>query len=194
MFSGRLRTEKPQGLPCGKSQQVEGRMVIVEASQIPAKESIVDVPLDSPIEVYRVCQQLEEICNRENGIGISAVQVGLPWKLFLVRGDGTCSLIPEGKYGYFVNCEYEPITEEKLVSLEGCLSLRSPDGRLRSFQVNRYTKIRLFGYRLCLDNSLKFDIVDAPVDYTEEGIVFQHEIDHHRGILISDIGKELFFW
>lgn len=170
-------------------------MVIVEASKIPTKDMITDVPLDNPVKVYGVCQELRELCERENGIGISAVQVGVPWKLFLVKGDGTCPLVPKGEYGYFVNCEYEEVTEQRVVSLEGCLSLRSPDGRLRSFQVNRLMFIRLFGFMLVDEKtSISFKEVDTPLTYLEEGIVFQHEIDHQRCVLISDIGKELYVW
>lgn len=172
-------------------------MLIVEADKIPTREEIKDVPMDNPMEVYKVCQELEEVCKKEHGIGISAVQVGVPWKLFLVLGDGTCPLIPKGQFGYFVNCEYDPITEEKqVVSLEGCLSLRSEDGRLRSFQVERYEKIRLFGFQLRFDKTLIFEEVDSPVDVSEQGIIFQHEADHQLGPdgLISVKGKEVFVW
>lgn len=171
-------------------------MVIVESNMIPSKDIITDVPLDDPVKVYNTCLGLREVCEKESGIGISAVQVGVPWKLFLVKGDGTCPLVPKGQYGYFVNCEYEPITEEQVVSLEGCLSLRSPDGRLRSFQVKRHSIIRLFGFRLVIGDSLQFESVDYPLDYTQEGIVFQHEIDHNYGQdrLISKIGQEVFVW
>lgn len=169
-------------------------MQIVEESKIPTKEQIVDVPTDDLVKVYNVCQELEELCTKSHGIGINAVQAGVPWKLFLVKGDGSCPLIPKGKFGYFVNCDYEAITEKRVVSLEGCLSLRSPDGRLRSFQVERYENIRLFGFILLIDGSLRLEPVDTPVGFLEEGIVFQHEIDHHRGVLISDIGREVFVW
>jgi peptide deformylase len=82
------------------------------------------------------------------------------------------------------------------VSLEGCLSLRSPDGRLRSFQVERFENIRLIGYRLVTDQSLNFVEVDYALTCFQEGIVFQHEADHNFGQdkLISKIGKEMFVW
>jgi peptide deformylase len=169
-------------------------MIIVEAHDIPAKDLITDVPMDDPIKVYKVCQELKELCEQNKGIGISAVQAGVPWKLFLIKGDGTCPLVPDRQYGYFINCEYEAISEEQIISLEGCLSLRSSDGRLRSFQVKRYRDIRLFGFILADDDSLRFKEVDCPISYLQEGIVFQHEIDHQRSILISDNGKEIFVW
>lgn len=113
-------------------------MILIEESQIPDIDEISDVPLDDLIKVYKTCQELQVICERENGIGISAVQVGIPWKLFLVKGDGSCPLIPAGEYGYFLNCSYEKDTDDKqVVSIEGCLSIRSSEGQLRLFEVKR---------------------------------------------------------
>jgi peptide deformylase len=169
-------------------------MILIEQSQIPDVDEISDVPLDDMIKVYKTCQELQEICERENGIGISAVQVGIPWKLFLVKGDGSCPLIPAGEYGYFLNCSYEKVTDEKqVVSIEGCLSIRSPEGQLRLFEVKRSDKIRLYGFRIN-NNDLSIVEIDDALTMKQQGIVFQHEIDHHFGILISDIGKEIFVW
>ncbi len=171
------------------------KFVIVEPSNIPALNLITDVPMEDPIKVLKVCQKLQELCEKEHGIGISAVQVGIPWKLFLVRGDGTCPLVPDKEFGYFINCSYEAVTNtEQVVSLEGCLSLRSEDGRLRSFQVNRYKDIVIKGFQLLTSDSILFKEFSIPISFMQEGIVFQHEIDHHLGILVSDIGKELFVW
>lgn len=169
-------------------------MILVEESQIPEVDKISDVPLDDMIKVYKTCQELQEICERENGIGISAVQVGIPWKLFLVKGDGTCPLIPAGEYGYFLNCSYEKDTDDKqVVSIEGCLSIRSSEGQLRLFEVERSKKITLNGFIINNDNLDIVEINDV-LTIKQQGIVFQHEIDHSRSILISDIGKEVFLW
>lgn len=171
-----------------------GYLKICEVSQIPTVEAVQDVSFDNPIEIFKTCQKLHLLCEKEQGIGISAVQVGLPWKLFLIRGDGTCPLVPKDQYGYFVNCTYTPTNEKRVVSLEGCLSIRSSDGRLRSFQVERYTNIKIDGFKIFIDNKIRFEKFDAEIGIHQQGIVFQHEIDHQRGILISDIGKEIFVW
>lgn len=171
-------------------------MFIVETNQIPDADKIVDAPISEPIKILRACQELQILCEKEGGIGISAVQAGIPWKLFLVKGDGSCPFIPNGQYGYFVNCRYEPVTEERVVSLEGCLSIRSPDGRLRSFQVDRYQQIRLLGYRLTVDKTIFFQELSTDLTLAEQGIVFQHEIDHQLGQagLLTNKGKEVFVW
>lgn len=171
-------------------------MFIVEESNIPQKEVIENVPLDDPIKVYNACLELQQLCEKEHGLGLSAVQAGVPWKLFTVRGTGRCPLIPKDAYGFFINCDYEAVDESHLISLEGCLSLRDKDGKLRSFQVERSSKIRVFGLILKVDESIKFEEFDKIIDYSEDGIVFQHEIDHSWGHdrLISKIGKEVFVW
>lgn len=166
-------------------------MQIVELGSIPKLEDIKDVPLDEPVEVYKVCRQMEDICEKAEGIGLSAVQVGIPWRLFIVKSDGCNPFVPKGKYGYFVNCDYEPLTEQQVDSLEGCLSVRSNDDQLRLFWVKRYTKIRLYGKKL-IEDMLKYESIDSEVGFQQQAVVFQHEADHHKGLTILDHGKEIF--
>jgi peptide deformylase len=169
-------------------------MQIVEINKIPTLDKIQDVPIDNLIEVLKVCQNLQILCEKENGIGISAVQAGIPWKLFLIKGDGTCPFIKKNEYMYFVNCDYEDTIGEKIISLEGCLSVRSPSGQLRSFQVERFKNIILKGWYLSIEKNLDLKELSENVSALEQGIVFQHEIDHQKSILISDIGKEFLIW
>ena len=79
-----------------------------------------------------------------------------------------------------------PLTD----SIEGCLSLKNKEGSLRFFKVKRYKKVRVTGKMLLTDKDLKLIDLDKELDGLM-GTVYQHEIDHHRGILISDIGEEL---
>lgn len=169
-------------------------MELVKIENLPKLEEIQDAPLDKPLEVFKVCQEMERVCDRENGIGLSAVQVGIPWKLFIVKSDGSCPFIEKGKYGYFANTNYEATDKLQIVSLEGCLSIRSDDGQLRFFQTMRHLNVRIKGQRLIFNDILKFENIDYYVNAAEGGLVFQHEADHHSAVLISDIGKEIFFW
>lgn len=173
-------------------------MRIVPLDQIPKVGALEDVPLDEPIKVYKTCKEMEMVCEIERGVGLSAVQVGIPWKLFLVKFDETSKIGKPGTYGYFVNCEYHGITtenedEDKVVSLEGCLSIRSPEGRLRLFEVERFKTVKVTGLRL-LEPQLCFAKFEHTLESENQGVVFQHEIDHHLGILISDNGKEKDVW
>jgi peptide deformylase len=179
------------------SQEVipmDTKMKLVEAAEIPEVSKIIDVPLDDLLEVYKVCRKMEVCCDINHGIGLSAVQVGIPWKLFLVKLDGSSFDIKRRKYGYFVNCEYEPVGQNKVKSMEGCLSLMNQNGQQRFFVVERWEKVRVKGFILSDESKLMLEDVDLEIDVHKQGVVFQHEIDHHRGVLISDIGNEIFVW
>jgi len=164
-------------------------MEIVPVELIPKKDSIENAPENDLVGVFKICQQLEQICTLENGIGLSAVQVGLPWRLFAVRNE-------DGLYDFYLNCEYKPASgAEKVVTHEGCLSLRADDGSLRRFRVERWDRIILSGKRLITEGKLALnDLVDVEIGDTLYAVVFQHEIDHQEGILISDLGEEMHIW
>lgn len=160
---------------------------IVPVESIPTQ--VIDVPLDDLPKVYKVCTQLRELCERSQGVGISAVQAGIPWKLFLVRSMNKDAF--KVVYRYFINCEYSPDTETKMLCVEGCLSLKRKN-KLRTFQLLRYEQVKVNGYEL-LDTGTELELVPVK-DYIAsqfEGTIFQHEIDHQNQILISDIGEEI---
>lgn len=170
-------------------------MKLVELKDIPKPNSITDVPLDNPIKVLKVCLEMQVLCEKSLGIGLSAVQVGIPWKLFVVKGAKNSPLMKPGEYGYFINCEYEKTNESKtIVSLEGCLSIRSQDGQLRHFEVERSDTIRVSGKRLIILNNVLVKDFDCILNVEEQSVVFAHEIDHQRSVLISDTGKEVVLW
>lgn len=154
---------------------------IVPVASIPSVT--VDVPIDNLLDVFRLITQMEHLCTDKKGIGLSAVQVGIPWKLFIVqRGNG---------YEYYLNCEYSAVGQKEK-SIEGCLSLYDRDGNLRRFEVDRYSSVRIKGQQLKVSDSPCLILED--IDHIETGlysIVFQHEIDHQNDILISQIGTEI---
>jgi peptide deformylase len=146
-----------------------------------------DVPTENLIDVFRICTQMEKICTDNDGIGLSAVQVGIPWKLFIVLHD-------EKKKGYYykylLNCEYAG-HGDKGKSIEGCLSLRNSEGNLRRFEVSRFPNVIVTGKELAItDKGLELKDLKIALDGLYS-IVYQHEIDHQNGILISDIGVEV---
>lgn len=157
-------------------------MEIVPVDKIPTE--VVDTPVENLMELYKTCQEMEKVCEDQKGIGLSAVQVGIPWRFFIYKAE------PD-KFHYMVDCEYEPVDDEKAVSIEGCLSLRTEAGKLRHFQLERYRKVRVKGKRLLTDGDLRLEDVEFEEVDNIFGVVCQHEIDHHHGILISDIGDEI---
>lgn len=153
-------------------------MKIVPIDQIPLREDVVPIPADLSA-LAQVCEQMQELCKKEVGVGLSAFQVGLPWRFFVMKAGM--------EFLNLVDCEYEGLTDEKITSTEGCLSLRSPEGKLKQYDVERFKEVRVFGKQLFLDS---VELKDFDVEYSDfQGIVVQHEIDHQFGILISDIGE-----
>jgi len=150
--------------------------------------SLIPMGVDCALDVfplYKLAVAMEFICVRENGIGLSAVQLGVPLNFFIIK-------FPEG-FCYYLNCQYTSIDGEKEKSLEGCLSLKTADGQLRWFEVERFKNIVVKGKQLVCDPVLS--IIDIEVEFRDiMSVVFQHEIQHQNKVLISDVGKEVFLW
>ncbi len=112
-----------------------------------------------------------------DGLGLAAPQVYVPLRLVIFR-------IPPPDVGYeeeldreplslrtLINPQIEPLSDEKTLGWEGCLSVPGLRGKVR-----RYTKIRYSG--LSLDGTT--------IDDVAEGLharVVQHECDHLDGVL-----------
>lgn len=138
------------------------------------------VPCGDLIEVYKVCTRLEQTCRRLRGVGLSATQVGIPWNLFVaIDGD---------RAEFVLDAAYEGVGEVKK-SVEGCLSLLDPWGKLRYFEVSRYGEIRCRGRRLVPGGGLSLEEFDETLTGLR-AVVYQHEIDHASQILISR-GREV---
>src|ERR1035441_5873916 len=129
-------------------------MEIVSIDKIPKAEIVRPMPL---MHVYKVCQDMENLCLDLQGVGLAAPQVGISWKLFIIKNSNN--------FEYYVNCEYEPLVDEKdAQSIEGCLSLRNVDGEFRRFLVKRFSKVRVRGKRLFDNSDLILEDVDMVLD------------------------------
>ena len=159
-------------------------MKLVEIDDIPNTWD--EISLDDLLKVYATCLMMLSICKDSNGVGLSAFQVGIPWKLFVVNHAGL--------EGFYIDCEYEALEDEKISSIEGCLSILNEDGSCKRFKVERDRRVRIIGKKLVLsDESVGLAIHDVDMDLDGAiSIIFQHEIDHHHGILISDHGDEYY--
>lgn len=180
----------------------EEPMKIVPVEEIPLAEDIKDVPERSKVSMsreisrnillktYRQCKEMEKVCEEADGIGLSAVQVGIPAKFFIIKTNG--------EYEHFVNCEYEPVGDDKIVSVEGCLSLLNEEGNFRRFEMIRSLIVKVTGKKLVRRENVPLTLEDfsAYIHAEDQGVVFQHEIDHQQGPegLISAKGKEVFIW
>jgi peptide deformylase len=157
---------------------------IVPANKIPKAEPLGNV---SPSVLYNLFFHMDNLCGVMNGLGLHAVQVGVPFHAYIVRRSF------KYPFEYFLNCKYEPMDgAEKVTSMEGCLSLCNLDGTSRYFRVERFSTIRVTGRRLVTEGKLRLEDVDMILG-EKDGIYTaaqQHEIDHGSSILISDIGVE----
>lgn len=153
---------------------------LVPLDELPKAQA---TPTDDLMALFRLAAKMEKLCDSENGVGLSAVQVGIPYKFFILK---------RGKsYEYYVDCEYVGFGD-KQKSIEGCLSIRKPDGGFRRFEVDRYAGIKLQGKQLKITGTPSVLLEDfTRLETGLPAIIFQHEIDHGNDILISQIGKEI---
>ncbi len=147
-----------------------------------------DTPLDDLQNIRKICSEMEDLCIKSKGIGLAAAQVGIPCHLFVLRADNNSLLDPPDKFGYYVNCKYEG-SGQKILSLEACLSLKDEFDKSIHYEVERFEEIRIIGKKLRVGKKLEIIDIDRKINYFNQGVVFQHEIDHGYGILISNIGK-----
>jgi peptide deformylase len=129
-------------------------------------------------ETQRLINELIETRRDCGGAGLAAPQVGISKRIAVVEVDEAT----RRRYPYkplvpltvIVNPEIEPLSDEKLLINEGCLSVPGLRG-----DVERYTQI-LVRY---------FDRKGAPHERVVNGLTagtFQHEVDHLDGVLFLD--------
>lgn len=167
------------------------RIVIVDPQDIP---QAVPTPTDDLMLLYKLSLRMRDVCVKNNGKGLSAVQVGVPWDLFVVHSLPKHLRINNDPWGTFIGCKYDAVGDSSHESIEGCLSLKDSGGRVRFYKVNRWSKVRVVGKRLVDTPSLALIDFDQILDLKNDAIVFQHEVDHSFDLLISGIGKEVLLW
>jgi len=121
-------------------------------------------------EIFDLAGKMIEIMNKNNGVGLAAIQVGVPIKLITIK---------EGDADYaFINPEIVKSSKKECVYNEGCLSF--PD----IFEnVSRPERVKVRAKTL----DGEFMELDA------DGLlarVFQHEIDHMKGVVFLDRVQE----
>jgi len=131
-----------------------------------SKEWKNDTP-HSKEELDTIIHEMSEAMDKYNGIGISAIQIGYPWRIFLAGKPAQVFINPTilEKSGY------------TKVDWEGCLSCPGAHVRVRrahSIKVKYTNEEGIVVKR-------KFKGFDARV--------IQHEFDHLNGFLITDRGK-----
>jgi peptide deformylase len=140
-------------------------------------------------EIGELIKQMREEMEIANGIGLSANQIGLDFKLFVVQIPQNISVNPRSnqhesastsKFYAVFNPEITKFSKEKTVIEEGCLSVPGVYGL-----VERPEKITLVGQ----DKNAKKIKIKA---WGLLARVFQHETDHLNGILFIDRCKKVY--
>ena len=117
-----------------------------------------------PTDPLELAIDLAETCLQHNGLAIAANQVGLPYRVFVIRGD------------QIITCFNPTIvdqSEETIVLEEGCLSYPN-----LFVKVKRPKKIKVRYTEP--DGNIVTQIFDG---FTAR--VFQHELDHLNGIVYT---------
>lgn len=128
-------------------------------------------------EAAAIVKQLKEAMIAAAGIGLSANQIGLNLRAFVVQMPGNKET-PAKFYAVF-NPKIVKVSPKKIAMEEGCLSVPGVYGL-----VERPEKITLEG----------FDKNGKKLKIKAWGLlarVFQHEVDHLNGVLFIDKAKEI---
>jgi len=124
-------------------------------------------------EIEELLRRMRRIMRDANGIGLSANQIGLPYRLFVAEVPGKDGL----KFYAVFNPEIEKAEIEKAVLEEGCLSVPGVYGN-----VERPAAVTLKGQ----DRRGKVLKIKA---WGLLARVFQHEVDHLNGKLFLEKAK-----
>ncbi len=141
-------------------------------------------------EIAELIKQMREIMTGASGVGLSANQLGLNLRLFVVQisdeplerdKNNKIILPPQEKMKFYVifNPEIIKFSKEKIVMEEGCLSVPGFYG-----VVERPEKITLVGQ----DKNAKKIKIKA---WGLLARIFQHEADHLNGILFIDKAENI---
>ena len=112
----------------------------------------------------------------EVGVALAAIQIDQPYRIVIIRNNFDDK--EDKSFSVFINPEIIKLEGEIEEDYEGCLSVRDIYGK-----VPRYTKIRLKA----------LDETGREIRIRAEGFlarVFQHEVDHTRGVVFVDHIKD----
>lgn len=127
-----------------------------------------DVDMENPqIDLKQTKKDMVELMCSKRGLGLSASQVGIDYKVFIIGEDKENTM-------FFANPEVLSVSEETELDVEGCLSY--PDTFVKLARPN-------------VVEAKWFDEEGKPQEGRFEGYTarcFLHEFDHLHGVLYKD--------
>jgi len=142
-------------------------------------------------ELSLLIKDMTEALDKElEGVALAAPQVGVSWRLFIVRKDRTISPphVPEGEplpppplaeVEVYINPEIVKTSRKRSLADEGCLSVRGVYGT-----TNRHERATV---RARHPDGTAFERGGGGI----MAQIFEHEIDHLNGILFTDHAEHL---
>ncbi|MFN4220250.1 MAG: peptide deformylase [bacterium] len=126
-------------------------------------------------------KEMSILMEEYKGVGLSAIQVGIPKNFFIIKKDfdKEDEQNPFENIEVYINPKITEQSQEKVESWEGCLSIPGIECLVERTKKIKVTYINMEG------NIVQEEIEDF------RSIVFQHEYDHTKGILIIDKAKEI---
>ncbi|MGD9724891.1 MAG: peptide deformylase [Nitrospiraceae bacterium] len=149
---------------------MENQLVSIDTPILREEALDVKFPWKGAESLNALASRLWDACARERGLGLAANQIGIPLKMAVIS-------TPTRKLAV-VNPRILVAKGACILVREGCLSLPG-----KEFMVPRYMSLRV-AYNDLTGKLKVLDLVGLDAQ------VFQHELDHLRGRLISDY-KEL---
>ncbi|MDX6519953.1 MAG: peptide deformylase [Gaiellales bacterium] len=140
----------------------------------PALRNAASPVADVDEEVRRLAARMVDVMDRAHGVGLAAPQLGVLRRMLVYR------VGEEDAVRVLINPSLSELSEETVVSTEGCLSLLG--GELQ-VPVSRHVRVHVSAV----------DSDGDPVELEAEGFearVIQHEIDHLDGVLIVDRAQD----
>lgn len=134
------------------------------------------LPVSSAEEAKEIAKQLlEEVKNHPDAVGLAAIQIGIPKRVFIARRD----------FGLPFETWVNPILEldkeaGEIEYIEGCLSFPG-----QQVATHRSRQVKIF------HQDIDTFVEKEDKIFGIEAVVLQHEYDHLEGILMFDRGERL---
>lgn len=146
------------------------RDIITDVEKLSTRCDEVDVVKDNAFVRETVVELKETLRKYEKGLGLAAPQIGKNVRIFVINFNGELRA--------FIN---PIITQTKSISFsrEGCLSIPN-----KEYILPRFGEIEVM-YQTPLGKTMTQKFIGLAA------FVYQHELDHLDGVLMSDIGLEM---
>lgn len=141
--------------------------IIICISCLRKKSEEINIGSINRLNVTLVEEMKRVLETEKNGVGLSAIQLGYPKRIFIMKTNRGKLLVV---YNPKILDKYDPI----IFYNEGCLSLPDVSVNTERYQ---YVEAEYYG-----EDKQKHKVLFEK----NEAVIFQHEYDHGEGILIID--------